>query len=314
MTFRYENQFPVSIQNISDFIDKYGLVISSHEVLNRGIENTSIMIQAGQKRYVLRVYRLDKKNVEDIQLEVAFMAYLAENDLPIPYVVSNSTGAFVTELIIDNLPWQAIVMTYITGDHAREYSPKLIANMALKQAKMHILGANYQSPHLPTSQLTSLRDTQFIQRINILQIENSDLRGFLKRAGDFYLDLNLNMQLGYSQFDYGVGNLLVGDDEVLAILDFDDMMYAPLIVCLGYALGYIANNTNSTKLLPEYLVSYESVRPISTEERNQLPNIILFKHYVTNCINVLSGRTSDTEVQRMLDLEKALLDFKLVNS
>lgn len=312
MPFRYENQFPVSSQNVSNFINKYGLVLSSHEVLNRGIENTSIMIQSGKGKYVLRVYRLNKKSVEDIQLEVAFMAYLAENNLPVPYVIPNSTGAFVTELVIDSLPWQAILMTYITGEHTREYSPKLIANMAIKQAKMHILGANYQVFPLPTSQLINLRDTQFIERLDILNIENSNLRDFLKRARDFNLDLNPNMQLGFSQFDYGVGNLLVSDDDILTILDFDDMMYAPLIVCLGYALGYIANNTNNTILFAEYLASYETERPLSREEQNQLPDIILFKHYVTNCVNVLSGRISDAEVQRMLDLEQMLLDFKLV--
>src|SRR5882724_820852 len=184
MTFRYENQFPVSSQNVSDFIHKYGLDVRSHEVLNRGIENTSILIQSGQERYVLRVYRLNKKSVEAIQLEVAFMAHLAENGLPIPDVTPNSTGAFVTELVIDNLPWQAILMTYVAGEHTREYSPKLIANMAMKQARMHLLGANYQTSPLPTSQLTTLKDTQFIERIDMLQIKNSSLQDFLKRAGD----------------------------------------------------------------------------------------------------------------------------------
>jgi Ser/Thr protein kinase RdoA (MazF antagonist) len=312
MTFRQDNQFPVNFDNVKRLTSSYDLKLLDYDIMQRGIENTSLAVDTYKGNFVLRIYRKSKKTDQEIVREVDFMQYLTSHDLPVPKVERTQDGECFSKIVLSDevWEWQAILMQFVKGTHPKSYNLPLISDMASKQARMHLLGQKYLMNEKVTNQLTILEEGEFIKLIDLAAISNSDLLGLLQRVKDYRLHLSSSLPLGYSQFDYNSGNLVTEEDKVIGILDFDDMLYGPLIVCLGYALGYIINNEESVKHIPYYIEEYEKIRKLSPQEKGILSEVTLFKHYVTNCLNVLAGKTTQTDVDKMLYMEKEILNLK----
>ena len=115
---------------------------------------------------------------------------------------------------------------------------------------------------------------------------------------------------GYSHFDFDLGNILVDEhDQLSAILDFDDLQYAPLVICLGYTLWSVLYETNDKNALTSYLTEYQKARTLSTLELEYLPKIMLFRHYVITTLKILNGHVAKADVQKYKALEQSLQDM-----
>jgi Ser/Thr protein kinase RdoA (MazF antagonist) len=55
--------------------------------------------------------------------------------------------------------------------------------------------------------------------------------------------------------------------EISAVLDFDDMTYAPLAACVAVTLLRLPVELQTPEVRSAYLDAYESVRPMSLVER-----------------------------------------------
>ncbi len=67
---------------------------------------------------------------------------------------------------------------------------------------------------------------------------------------------------GPVHLDFDAGNVLENDGKVAAILDFDDLAFAPLAACLGNTLWHVFVEADSTKMA-KYLKSYVAHRKLS---------------------------------------------------
>jgi len=311
MPFHYEDQFPVSTDSLSAVLDNYEIDSFDYEVLSGGIENTSIAIRTELGNLVLRVYRREKKTVPEITQEVDFMSYLGANGLPVPELVENSKSSYVTTTHLKDVTWQAILMKKADGHHPTAYSPTLLASMASLQAKMHGLGLSFSSNQQAINQLPELRERWFIHRIDRSKItDNTELEGFLQRAQGFVVAFDEVLPLGYGHFDYDADNILVDSgDTVSTILDFDDLTYAPLIVCLGYTLTDVVSKDRELNSASSYLEIYEQTRRLITAEHKVLRDVMRFRHYVVSALQVLGGNTDKRSVDDMLAVEELLKSF-----
>jgi Ser/Thr protein kinase RdoA (MazF antagonist) len=238
-------------------------------------------------------------------MELDFMAYLHGHGVPVPGILPNGLGQYITKLTFDGRMWQIIVMEYIKGEHAGQYTEELISDMAKTQAAMHSLSANYSTKSLPAEELRVLKEEYFIRQIDLHHLADDRLKGFLERATNYTLDLGAGLPCGLCHLDYDTDNLLTKGSSVLAVLDFDDLAIAPFIVCLAYTLWHVYAEENETAAW-QYLKNYETFRQLSDLERKYIKPIMLFRHYVISAVKVLNNHTLESDIEKYLDIEKQL--------
>lgn len=293
-------QFKPTSYLLDKIFQQYGLNYVSYKPATSGIENTTLIVETTDTKYVLRVYRQANKSTNDILLEVEYTQYLRSNGISTPKVIKNSRNKYVTEFEENSTIWQLILMEFIGGEHATKYSHELIKEIANVQASMHLLSSKYSAEGAAC--LTELNEDWFIKQINRTQINDIQLQHFLKRAENYRLDLDVKLPKGLCHLDYDNENVLSKNDKVVAVLDFDDIAVAPFIVCLGYTLWHILFTEGNQKM-HEYLEIYEYSRALSHLEWIYLYKIILFRHYVISSMYILNGQTTKNDIKKYLSLE-----------
>jgi Ser/Thr protein kinase RdoA (MazF antagonist) len=312
MTYKKSGQFGADRTAVAAALRPYGITKFAFVAATRGIENTTLIItlpDASQR--VLRVYRLGKKSDADILLELAFMQELREHGLPIPAIAPSQSGELLGHVDAGDEQWQCVLMEYLGGHHTKHYSPVLIEELARYQAHMHQLGAIWATTQPPgTPMISELTETEFVPLVAVSHIPDPALRAFIERAAAYRFALPDDLPHGYSHFDYDSGNVLVDESgHVTGILDFDDMRYAPLVMCLAYSLWDVRRrNPSSTIDMEAYLHTYQQLRPLTVAERTSLASIMLLRHYAIGALKVLSS-SMDAEVLRdFLHIEQRLID------
>lgn len=58
------------------FLKAYDRQVISYELAKSGIENTTLIIKTPKDQVVLRIYRQNKKSLQEMQTEIDFMQFL----------------------------------------------------------------------------------------------------------------------------------------------------------------------------------------------------------------------------------------------
>lgn len=315
MKLNPQDQFNTNENTIMTALEQYTFSLIAFEAAKSGIENTTILVDTDKGRFVLRVYRQNKKTDRAIKEEIRFIHYLAQNNLPVPIVQPNTNHQHLTHVSVDNLRWQLVLMEYMPGTHAPHYSIPLIKNMARTQAKLHLLSEKYDYDASDLTKLTVLRETGIIKQI-VKESLNNRLIGFIERAEQYKVAVSLELPSGVCHLDYSKGNILVDNDSnVSALLDFDDMEVAPYVICLGFALYHLRHDGCSQVEQEEYLNQYKATRKLSEAEAALLPSIELFRHYFISSLHIFHQHRSEADIINYLDIENDLLrQVQMANS
>jgi Ser/Thr protein kinase RdoA (MazF antagonist) len=294
---------------LEQILERYGIRSFTYESAASGIANTTLLINSDNKgQVVLRIYQRNR-TLQDIRLELAFTEMLKNGGIPIASIQSDIRGRQIGEIEAEKHEWYYILMDFIGGAHADKYTPTLIKNLARIQAKMHILGATF-SPHdhQPIRGPKKLIET-FNTRINRKEIDDAATRTFLDRARDFTVMLPASLPSGYNHLDYDADNVLVSDDKITAVLDFDDLEYTPIVMCLGYTLWDILDETGDIEQVRAYLAEYEQLRPLSKEEIDWLQPVIMFRNYVIGVIDVQFYGNESERIDHCIALESVISEI-----
>lgn len=312
MSFQNDGQFPVSHESLAGILSRYNVEDFEYSVATSGIENTTCIIEVPGKKFALRVYRLAKKPLAAIEHEIMFMQELQDRGLPIPAVFLNKSKEVITQITLDGKKWEALLMEYMSGAHPKKYEIALLTQMAQAQATMHLMSVELIVPRGLQPELTELVEGEFVRRIDRSKITDGRLIKYIDRIADYTVKLPSELPCGYSHFDFDMGNILVDEqNNLLAILDFDDLQYAPLVICLGYTLWSILYETGNEELVVQYLAKYQKQRPLTKLEKEYLPKIVLFRHYVITALRILNGHVSSEDVEHYENLEKQIGGFDL---
>lgn len=296
-----------SKQNIGRILAEYGIRLDRFELAAGGIENLTVIITSGVRKYVLRVYPQQAKNDAEIELEIDFMAALRKEDLPVPQIISSGQPGELVITEIDGLGWQSILMEFASGEHPRMYTLALVQDMAKAQAAMHNIGMPYAQAHKLSNKRRGLRETLVVHKLLRDASTDPRFREFLKRVQEYEVSLSDTLPVGISHFDYDADNLLIQNDKVTAILDFGDVACMPLVVCLGYTLWDILfEEGGSAELASAYIRSYEKLRQLSHNEKSVLNQIILFRHYVISTFQISFGNFTHNDFEQVLQREEYL--------
>lgn len=301
-----ERHISITNEIVREILRSYSIAEFTFEQIHDGIENTSVRVESGGTKYVLRVYSQNRKSDEDVKFEILFQDYLRAHGIPIPAILPNEEGEELTIRHLERKRWQVLLMEYARGTSVtRHASPALIADLAGMQARMHMLGIDLaKRTDRPQKPWVDLRDS-LAQRIQRDSISEKDVLDLVDRIERYRYPLDQDLPHGYNHLDIDFdGNVITKDEKVVAIIDFDDVQYSPPVVCLGYTL-YSVLDDEGADAMRAYVQTYESIRPLSDKERVALPHVVLFRNYVLAAMRVLLGRP-DADIQRCLRLESEI--------
>lgn len=314
MKLEPDNQINLTKEALVTILDAYGIMDFTFDPINEGIANSSARIESGGEKYVVRVYAQGKKD-EDIAFEISFQDYLRVRSIPIPVIHPNKNGKELTVVEIDGKHWQVILMDFVEGQSVTvKPSYELIAELANLQAKMHLLGMEFvRSVDRPKKLWADLHDG-LVSKVENTSVGGQEVRDLLQRIRSYSYPLNPDLPYGYNHLDIDFdGNVLTKNNRVSGIVDFEDLQYSPVIVCLGYSLWNILDD-EGIDAMRHYLREYEKVRPLTSAEYEALPDVVFFRNYVMAIIRLLlwDETASIEDVTNLIRLEKEIptISFK----
>jgi homoserine kinase type II len=287
---------------VARILRRYGITRFSFTTATSGISNTTLLISSPQGELVLRIYRYKKKRQAEIAREVHFTEYLQQQGIPVAAVIPTRSGAFFDTVRAHGQEWQVLLMHKAQGAHAKKYTNQLILNLASLQARMHVLGQGYLAevdtpPRLgmpqPFTDSAEVREAR--KRVSGASLR---LRQRVERALQYSVTFDPQLPVGYIHADFDLGNVLVQDGQVSAVIDFDNLAKAPLVECLGNTLWHVLTITNDITAVHGYLRQYHNVRPLSPAEFRALPKVIEFREHLVLLLNILEGTRAVHEFER----------------
>ncbi|MEO5534572.1 MAG: phosphotransferase [Pseudolysinimonas sp.] len=92
--------------------------------------------------------------------------------------------------------------------------------------------------------------------------------------------------------DFHPGNVFVGESGAISgIVDFGDVVLTPRVCDLGVSLGYlIPDDSPGDAVRAEFTAGYESVVPLTDEERSLIPGLVVGRELQRIVINEELGR------------------------
>lgn len=302
--FKKEGQFIATHQGLKGLLQHYGVGDFKYEFINTGIENSTYIIEADSK-FVIRVYRKGAKTADKIRREIDFMQELYRRRLPVPKVILNKAKNPLTIFNEAGHNWQAIAMEFIEGHHHANYNTHVIDQLAHYQAKMHQIGVSYGHQHKEKPEL-QLVPGEFTNLINkkLCTPANRELLG---RIESYKVYLDPKLECGYVHNDYDIENVLFDDrNDIQAILDFDDLTFMPVVVCLAFSLWSVLFESKKIDYVDRYIKVYCQTRPLSTMELDYILKIILFRHYAIASLTILRNQMGEEELKQYENIEKQL--------
>ncbi len=311
MKLAVSDQFSPTERSLSGIIAMYGRTMIGFTAAKSGIENCTVIIQTDQGDAVARIYRRNKKSDQEIRSELSFMEFLAAQDLPVAEVIRTHDGQDLVHIVDEHgTNWQVVLMGLVKGYHPDSYGDNLISLLSHVHARMHVVSANYDSPHSLVTFPTELRETHFLEIIRDqpgVSARSPELLGLVDRIASYRVTLPETLPRGMCHLDMGKGNIMWDGKIITGILDFDDATLAPYIVCLAYGV-WDAMCENGIEQAKKYVDQYESVRILSEGERAILYPVLLFRHYVIAAMHIAFGNMDDAVLQLYLTRENELLN------
>jgi Ser/Thr protein kinase RdoA (MazF antagonist) len=275
-----------------------------------------LFITTPTSKFVLRVYRQNKKSKQEVLEEIDFAHFLSLHEVPVPGIINNLEGDAVSQTVIGEVTWQSLLMEFRAGAHPDSYTNDLLSSMAALQARIHLLGGDFANHHPSVKPApTALAADSMLRQLKSSIISNDTIAKLVERAASFRVELDPNLPRGFSHFDFDRGNMLVADGAISAVLDFDDTKYAPLITCLANTLWNVLASSQGDSEAQLYIQTYQQTRPLTALELQVLPNLILYRHYVICAMDVAFGLTEQPNINECLVLErriKRLVAFPLI--
>lgn len=319
-----EKQFSLNKITLADLLEAYALKAHNYKLSKSGIENVTAFIETNKGNFVLRVYRMNKKPVQEIAYEVGFMNYLNKNRLPVPKVALNLSNELVSSYTQKKVVWYYILMKRVSGAHLSNTQRSIIPEMAKFQALLHDKAAGY--PMENKHGLNTIDKAMRLFSSYCKTASNSINDKILKKA---FLEISKNtdsefknkkrllvrLPTGLTHLDYDSDNVLVEGDKIKGILDFDDLSYFPFIADLANTIWwwtYMNENVKPEQLINAYLKSYTKHRKITKTELKMLSLFMRIRNLSVAAILETNNirKTTIKEWRRIIEYDRSISQLK----
>jgi Ser/Thr protein kinase RdoA (MazF antagonist) len=283
--------------------EQYGLEPRLDSLVSERDQNLRLRCDDG-RQFVLKIANAAEEPLAtdfQVQALLHLEAYLASNDCPInvPRILRTVDGSASLVVTSAGQKYVARVVTYVPGIPLGDTPPSPILCRRLGVYLAHLGRAlhGFDHPGSDHGLIWDMQQALALRRI-VEHVADRDLQdGIAQTLNDFEAFAlphfaGLRSQVIHS--DFNPENILIDADDrssVAGVIDFGDMLKAPLIVDVGIGASYLRlMNGNPLAGIAEFLAGYHSVTPLEIAEIDMLFDLVRTR--LAASITILSWRAS----------------------
>jgi homoserine kinase type II len=263
------------IADIAELIKPYPVgKVLSFEHIKKGYMNHSFIVRTDKGKYILRIGK-KTKTANDLLFEIKMLNHL--RGLPTPKYVQDNTGNYVNVFKGHNYT----VYQYIEGSTPKKTSEKLMQQVAFFLAEFHNQTKNFKSDSDRFAWYTFSGD-------RAAEFKNYLMKALPNYKNDIiYMEKEvLNTRLpdslptGPLHCDVKRENVLVINDRLTGVVDFDNCQMGPYLLDLAISINWFCTDWNGLDYHKTYrfIAYYEKRRRLSKFERKLLFRAIKYAY------------------------------------
>ena len=274
--------------------NEYGLAGGLQPLVSERDQNFRLDCADGARFVVKIANAREPAEITDFQVQVLRHLEVVECPVPVPRVIPTLSGALTTK--IDGQPGSLRVVSYLPGDSAESVgiSSALGAGLGRRLAKLDLALHGFSHPGQSQVLMWDMQRAADLKDI-LEYVPGAELRDQLFDCiGEFERRVMPELPGLRSQVihnDMNPGNILVdrNDHSVMTgIIDFGDMLKAPLVVDAAIAASYMRDEDFG--VMREFFCGYQSVIDFEPGEQRILYDLVRTR--LTATLAILSWRTS----------------------
>jgi Ser/Thr protein kinase RdoA (MazF antagonist) len=279
--------------------DLYNLQATAESLPSERDQNFMLTAVSGEK-FVLKI----ANSLEDralLQAQSEAMMHAGERISFCQRLVPSVNGKTLEQVTSANGDTNLIrVATYISGvalGETRERSTLLLRDLGHKLAQLDIALLDFDRPSIHRNFHWDLANWQTVIAEYSNLISDASLRAlvvnYAKAFETTVAPLLSRLRQSVIHGDTNDYNILINDDlsEVVAIIDFGDMVYSYTIADLAIALAYVVLNTESPVATAANIVAaYHEVLPLTDQEIATVWRLMIMRLCMSVCIAAYQRR------------------------
>lgn len=280
------NQFPASSSVLSDqhlgkFLQsQYAFTAPVSCLLLKTFVNDTYLVEAGEDKFMLRVYTLQWRSAIEISEELRLINHLKENNISVSYPIADRKGNYVQELSAPEGMRYAVLFSYAKGEKRYDASPSLHHTLGVIMARMHLLMVNMHLDRVDYSPHTLLVSSfeKYRHYFHGEPPEFAIIQDALRKCMEDLNDADTTaMRKGAVHLDIWADNLHIDEKDHPTLFDFDFCGNGWLCLDIAFYLlslfSSFPDEKEYTARAAAFLKGYSSVTPILPEEKRLLPVI-----------------------------------------
>ena len=260
----------------------YGLEGDLRDLVSERDQNVRLRIPSGES-FVLKIANAaEDPVVTDFQIEALLHIQSANCDVRVPEIVTTLSGAVATKISDGEATHVVRLVTYLPGTPVADVSSstELARNLGDCLAKLDLALCDFEHPG---DRQVLLWDMQRASQMRSLlaRVAEPDLRAAVTRCLDDFeanaLPLFSQLRSQVAHNDLNPGNVLVSCSDhsrVTGVIDFGDMVRAPLIVNVAIAASYFRSYADPLLFIAPFIAAYHRVTPLQEVEKQLLYDLV----------------------------------------
>ena len=304
----------------------YGLHGKACEIICERDQLLMLQDTQGQCHFLRFINPVEPPRVSDFQTKALLHVAEADPGLPLPRVVPTLNGEMDVAVPAEGGRTCIIrLITCVPGmtiSELRERSPELHRDMGATLARLDLALSNFSHPAAKYDLIWDLERTDGIRDL-LSYIEDDELREMGTVALDEYrenvLPVSARLRRQVIHNDFNLTNVLVdreNSDRVTGVIDFGDMIQAPIINEVAVSLYYhLGDQSDAFRHSALFLTSYHRTLPLETAELDLLYDLIMARGAMSVAISewrIAEGRKKGEAIFRNYSIKGSRL-YRLAN-
>jgi len=256
-----------------------------------GYDNSNYLVKTGSKKYICKTYPYTSELFDILKAENDTLLFLLKKVKRIyPEPIQNIHGSYIRKTDINNSKIILRLLSYLDGEsfvHIK-HSKTLFESLGAFLAQMDLDLQRYNNNEIKERQNKWDNQYYYLNKKYIHDISNPSNRKIVKYFFQQYeengLPLTRNFRRSIIHNDANEYNVLVKNNKVSGIIDFEDLAYSPLINELAVAIPYaILGKENPIDWAASILKGYHKILPLQKEEIDVLYYLITARLCISVC-------------------------------
>lgn len=280
--------------------DLYGLAVSISALPGERDCNFRLRTGAAQREFVLKVLQSEAGDAPSVDCLVRVLDHLAEQDpdLPVPRIFPTEQGEALGRFSRDGIDYATCLLSFLPGRLLQEFRPPsaaLLHDVGATLARVDRALQGFFHPSLTRHLAWDVRRLPELAQFSAY-IDSLPLREAVERVCADFRDCLPRLRGLRSQAIHGdchAANLLAGagGDSICGILDFGDMIHAPVIFEPAVAMSELLTEAVAPlDSLTAVLHGYAQHQVLLADEVELLFDIVTARHAVTLLVHAWRRR------------------------